>query len=270
MRLVAIIGLVFSLLVLGESALQSWRITELPNIPEVSQKRRVSPVPERQAVAVNPHVPALMPDLNTGYLFNKQRSNTAQGGEDATSGGPASLGSSPVDMDTLVYAGSIIIDNLRRGMVSFSLKSGPGVPADLHRLPGRRPMVARPTPKAGMQYATVNQGDDFYGFKVASVQPDKIIFVKSGTQIKKMLYDPNKKRTVSAQSNSRTPATAWPANERAGRRPLPGQTGVAEHTLSTERRARGVTPVPRNPRLRGTVIRRPPGIQLRRLPAQTR
>jgi len=285
MRFVVIIGLALSLLVLGEGALQNWKKIEIPKMPDVSQKKKTSAAPERQNLAVNPQVPVLMPDLNTGYLFNAQRSITEQEGEEAASDESDVQGQSQVNMESLVYAGSIIIGDLRKGMVSFSLQEEAPTPT----APRRRgsPMVRRPAPKADMQYATVDEGDDFYGFKVASVQPDRIIFSKNGTNVEKMLYDPDKERTVAAAPNrpasGGVQAGANPPNVGGGTVPLPRQIGPAGqrarlnpatvHTAEPGRApvviAPSTPPVTPTPRLRSTV-RRPQVIQRRRLPVQTR
>ncbi len=252
MRFAVIIGLVLSLLLLGEAALQSWKAIEIPGMPEVSLKKKGPPAPLRQLLEVNPRVPVLMPDLNTGYLFNAQRSISEQEGEEATAGESATEPQSQVNMDTLVYAGSIIIDHLRKGMVSFSLKEEQAPAVSARRLGRYR--IQRQVNKVSTQYETVDEGDDFYGFKVASVQPDRIIFSKNGTTIEKMLYDPNKERTGTPSPNRPTvaggPAGAGAANEGAAAVPLPrpaGQPGTV--TPSPPRPEGGTTPAvsPRSP-----------------------
>lgn len=279
MRFAVIIGLVLSLLLLGENALQSWQEIELPKMPEVSQKKTGSVASEQQNVAVNPQVPVVMPDLNTGYLFNVQRSRTEQDEQEATSAASVDEQGSQVDMDTLVYSGSIIINKLHKGLVSFSLKEeNKNVVSPQRRGPY---MARRPKPKEVMQKATVVEGEDFYGFKVASVQPDRILFSKNGTSIEKLLYDPNKERPKAGAPKSSSarpaPANVNPAKGGAVAVPHAGPAGIVgrprENNVSrgviTTPHSTTTVPGVRNPRL-GNTFRRPQVIQRRRLPAQTR
>ncbi|MEJ2689548.1 MAG: hypothetical protein P8130_06275 [Deltaproteobacteria bacterium] len=280
MRLVTIIGLVLSFLVLGKGALQSWQAIEIPKMRGVLQKKRVAATPERQNFEVNPKVPVLMPDLNTGYLFNAQRNFTEHEAVEEDLGEDVAIQSSQVNMESLVYSGSIILGHLRKGMVSFSLKEEGPPPVSRRR---GRPMAPRQISKAAMQTAMVDEGDDFYGFKVDSVQSDRIIFSKNGTTIEKMLYDPNKERTVAAASPNRPGGRGKPSglgstNGRAGAVPPPRQTGQERHrpelTQPTMHPVTGASSAAANPANQnsrnGNIIRRPRLIQRRRLPVQTR
>lgn len=281
MRLAVIIGLVLSLLLLGKAALQSWQKIEIPTSTREVLPLKAPAAPERQGIAVNPQVPVLMPDLNAGYLFNVQRSFSEQEGEEASPGESADEPSSQVNMDTLVYTGSIIIGHLRKGLVSFALQEEGPSPAPIQRR--GRYMARRPVPKTTEQQEMVNEGEDFYGFKVASVQPDRILFTKSGSSIEKMLYDPNKERKAAGSPNIPPTAGRGNAAQRAPEVPRPGPTGPAGQTgvvnSPTARPAAGAVPVTpphsvptpavRTPAVRN-MARRPQVIQRRRLPVQTR
>ena len=98
MRLAVIIGLVLSLLLLGKAALQSWQKIEIPTSTREVLPLKAPAAPERQGIAVNPQVPVLMPDLNTGYLFNVQRSFSEQEGEEASPGESADESSSQLNI----------------------------------------------------------------------------------------------------------------------------------------------------------------------------
>ena len=298
MRFVVVIALFLSLIILGNGALQSWKEIDIPAMREASEKKRPAALAERQNFVFTPQVPALIPDLNTGYLFNAQRSITEEEAEEQAPDGSIEDGSSQVNMDTLVYAGSIIVGDLRKGMISFSLKEEKLAPPA--RLRRGRPVPRRQAPKTAMENATVEEGEDFYGFKVSSVQPEKILFSKNGTNIEKPLYDPNKQRAEpvalnrpargrgqadpaelnrSARGNVATGAV--PQNQRAimpqPRQSVPGErtgriiqlippqpdTEVAPDVNST----RVGAPIG-NPRRR--TVQRPRVIQRRRLPVQTR
>lgn len=274
MRLVAIIGLLLSLVVLGTSALESWQPIAIPATPEVSEKKRTPPVAERQNIAFNPQVPVLMPDLNTGYLFNPQRSFAEEEGEEPASDEVLAGAASQLNMETLFYVGSIIVGDLRKGMVSFSMQEERATSP----LPGRRgrTIARRRVPaKTSMEYATVDEGEDFYGYKVVSVQPDRIVFSKNGKNVEKLLYDPDKERPEPVALNRPSPAV--PANRGADaqqpERTVP-QPASGTRQAVTPNPAMPATPAVQAPRPRNNIpqrtVQRPRVIQRRRLPVQTR
>ena len=202
-------------------------------------------------------------------------------------------------MDTLVYVGSIIVGDLRKGMVSFSLKEETKVPAA--RLRRGRPVPRRLPPKTTMENATVEEGEDFYGFKVSSVQPEKILFSKNGTTIEKPLYDPNKQRAEPVALNrpvsdrgqvdpaqlnrsvrSNVATGVAPQNQGAAIVPQPRQSVPGDRTgrinqlippqpdteVAPDVNSTQVGAPVGNPQRR--TIQRPRVIQRRRLPVQTR
>jgi hypothetical protein len=287
MRFVVIIGLLLTLVVLARGALQSWKEIEIPPMPEIGDNKKATSLAERQPLELNPQVPVLMPDLHAGYLFNQQRLLAESAEEESPAGD--SMGeeaSIPVNMDTLTYSGSIIIGNVRKGMVSFSTGET-GTPA----LQSRR----RTPPRAvtgKLEYKTVSEGEAFYDFVVAQILPDKIVFSRGGATVEKLLYDPQKERKKVARTmtpGSRVPLPGQPRRAVPGqpRRAVPGQpapsvqpsppvtigeqpdTGQPEAAKGPSTPTQQLNPGAR-PSLPSRTVRRPRVIQRRRLPVQSR
>jgi len=279
MRFVAIIGLLLTLVVLARGTIKSWKEIEIPPMPEIGANRKtISPV-ERQPLDLNPQVPVLLPDLHAGYLFNEQRLLAESAEEELPAGDSMAEESSiPVNMDTLTYSGSIIIGNVRKGMVSFSTGET-NTPA----LQSRR----RPSPRAvnrKLEYKTVTEGEAFYDFMVAQILPDKIVFSRGGTTVEKMLYDPQKERNkvprtmtpgarvpLPGQPRRAVPGQPVPSVQPAppvtiGEQPDTGQPEAAEGPSTPTQQL----PPRARPSQPSRTIRRPRVIQRRRLPVQSR
>ncbi|MCB2181684.1 MAG: hypothetical protein KQH63_06655 [Desulfobulbaceae bacterium] len=137
-----------------------------------------------------PAVPSPLPDLKKGYLFNEERllvddSAVAEITEESpTEGdGPA------VDMSTVFYSGSIIIGDLRKGLISYSeAKAQPVKKTKTRARTATKPKKTK--------YTQLVAGDTISGYKVVSVEPDRIIFEKGTEKIEKTLNDPGKVRLV--------------------------------------------------------------------------
>ncbi len=136
-----------------------------------------------------PAVPPSLPDFNKGYLFNEAREiSVAAPGEETENE------SEDTQLTDIVYSGSIITGDIKRGLLVFS--QAPRSPV--------RSSSMRPPPTGGFTQLTggekksqqVMVGDDVSGYKVQEIHPDRIIFAKNGQTVEKSLYDAEKKRTI--------------------------------------------------------------------------
>lgn len=219
-RFAVILVLLVSLVLLGKGALQSWQPVPLPSGSKAEDRdRRATTVADRPAVVFYPQVPPVSPDLKDGYLFNAERLldlDTEDEEDEEVKVDPA-VSDAQVDIEGLEYVGSIIIGELRRGMVSYSLTvSAQPEARNANRSlpdPRQRSRSTRQQPNAGqqpslggrggspkrssgeMKHATVDEGETFFGFVVEQVLPDKIVFEKDGHVTERLLYDPDKERS---------------------------------------------------------------------------
>lgn len=203
LKLIAAIALSLSLLLLVKESIVALRADNTPAPPasETRQARHQTPYPAEKNVIFYPSVPVALPDLNKGYLFNEERMIEGAAGETGDDTLEDATGPS-VDMDTVFYAGSIIIGDLRKGLVMY--------PQAKMAVPTRRPTAAQvPVQPKERNYAQLGVGDSFSGYKVVAVEPDHIIFQKGTDTIEKTLNDPKKTRIAAPppprQEKGRTP-----------------------------------------------------------------
>jgi hypothetical protein len=188
LKLIAAIALSLSLIFLVKESVVALRADNTP-APPASEGRQVKPQTTYTAeknVVFYPPVPISLPDLNKGYLFNEERMIEGAAGENADGTEEDSTGPS-VDMDTVFYAGSIIIGEMRKGLVMFP-------PAKMPVPTRRTPTKQAPAPPKEKNYAQLGIGETFSGYKVVAVEPDRIVFQKGADTIEKILNDPKKTR----------------------------------------------------------------------------
>ncbi|MEW6427518.1 MAG: hypothetical protein AB1568_05735 [Thermodesulfobacteriota bacterium] len=280
LRIATLMALLFSLLVIGRETLRSWQAVELPREPVVERKKSagLGPMP---VTRFYPEVPAVIPDLAENYLFNEQRKlgtdePVEEGGEE-----PIEEPAETVDMENLEYVGSIILGDLRKAMVSFTV-SEPAPPQP--EQPGRPPVRGMPqlppqtARRAGgeQKVTTVSEKEEFYGYLVASILPDRITFSRGSDSVEKLLYDPEKERKEPAAGRRPPPGANRPAAVPAavpGNVPQPppvqvnpavGQPPVVAPAAS----AAPVPPVHRRVAIPPRAIPRPDLIQRRQVPGQ--
>jgi len=269
MRFLVIIGLFLSFVVLARGALQSWEKIEIPTMPVVGEKKKAGPVVERQSLALNPRVPDLLPDLKQGYLFNEERQLSENTGEEESVAENAPEATSTlVNMETLTYVGSIIIGDVRKGLVSFSVAE-----PKTSNTPGPRVRPVSRVSREAQKYASLKEQEPFYDFRVARILPEKIVFAKGDSTVEKLLYDPEKERVSSPMPVRRggpipVQGTAVPQPVRSAQTiPQPEATQPNDANINQPTASRS------NPSIRPTLpnrpIRRPQVIQRRRLPTQS-
>ncbi|MCJ7600597.1 MAG: hypothetical protein MUO63_03735 [Desulfobulbaceae bacterium] len=188
LKLIAAIALSLSLIFLVKESVVALRggNTPAPPASEGIQAKLQTPYPAGKNVIFYPPVPVALPDLNKGYLFNEERMIEGAAGENGD--GTEEDSTEPfVDMDTVFYAGSIIIGEMRKGLVMFPPAKAP--------FPTRRTTAKQaPAPPKERKYAQLGVGDSFSGYKVVAVEPERIVFQKGPDTIEKILNDPNKTR----------------------------------------------------------------------------
>lgn len=190
-KLIASILLGISLIVLTRAAVISLQTESTGEIAIIDtdnkQDEHVKRTPSK-TVEFYPSVPAPLPDLNEKYLFNEERFLLGEKEEEAENEAAAANGSElSVDMNTVFYAGSIIVGDLRKGLISYTDNKAPTATASKDR-------KKTPTPLQTKKYAQLVAGDSLSGYKVDTVDPDRIIFKKGTETIEKLLNDPEKER----------------------------------------------------------------------------
>ncbi len=287
-RLLIIAGLCLSLFYLGRGMVASFRPLELPPPVSHAPPAKKAAVKGFRLADFYPPPPAVLPDLREGYLFNEARRLAAadEGTEEAAP--EPEEPAVTVDMETLEYVGSIIAGSVKKGMVAF-VEKAPGGRKPPPR--GQRPGVQRPgvqprTPVASRRlgqrtkakkvgrsqkkYATLKEKDEFYGYTVALVAPDRIVFARGDESVEKLLYDPAKERLV-PPAITRAPARPPAAGTRTAP-PAAGRRQEGRPAAAPARKPPVVTTpsrLPAAPHTRPPVVNRrlPPVIQRRQVPA---
>jgi hypothetical protein len=124
--------------------------------------------------------------LNTGYLFNAERALATE--EESAAEADQGKNLYPINMDKVFYAGSIIIGEKRKGLVSFEDPT-----YGLKKQNDKKGKV-KAKPKSKTKYVQLAVNDQLGGYTVKEVETDYITFEKGGKSIEKMLHDNNKTR----------------------------------------------------------------------------
>jgi len=163
------------------------RESNLPEAAVVSQKAAPAPVLPGKVIS-QPTVPEVLPDLKSGYLFNAERQLAGEVKKNGAGEGN-DLGIQ-TDIQAVVYSGSIIGDTFRQAIIA---------------VPGAKGMISKAKslrwrktsrPSANSKSIRVKEGDVLSGYTVVDISPDKIVFEKGAEKVEKLLYDPDKQRSV--------------------------------------------------------------------------
>lgn len=215
-----------------------WRDDPLQRLAAAEKKEAGAPVPMPAGRPSLQPSPAVLPDLNEGYLFNAER-NLAAGGKDGQSQSAGNVG-----MDKIQYNGSIISAENTRALLSY-------------------PSASATSPQK-QGFLRVVVGDTVDGYKVTDILPEKIIFSRGGQKITKPLYDKAKERiqaqslTPGSEPGAQTPsaqAPVQPAVASPGRR-APKQNDKPR-IMPPPKRPYG-SPSPRDEELRKNPLRKRP------------
>jgi hypothetical protein len=241
-------ALFLTLLVLGYWITATWTHDPLDQLKTTSKKTKETRAipPQQPAIRFNPVPPAVLPDLDAGYIFNESRTAGSRREEELT--GKKTPG---INIREAFYVGSIIIGDTPKGMLSY--------PAAGMTTPQVRPGIPR-SGGAGMKQIMVEKGDDVGGYTVSEILPGKIVFTKDSETVEKFLNDPDKKRSIPPPSS---PSAGQPAGSKVRTvgggttsgttsRPAPAgatqsQPGKPSPRLSTPSRVRGIQAPPSAP-----------------------
>ncbi|MEA3548131.1 MAG: hypothetical protein U9R66_10775 [Thermodesulfobacteriota bacterium] len=137
-----------------------------------------------------PEVPASLPDLRDGYLFNEGRMLAAEEERQEEEDLTGEYEEIKVNMNDVMYVGSLIRGDVRRGLVSY--------PAQRKKTKSKG-TVKRTKKKTlrsskNRDYARILVGESFSDYKVVEIEADRIKFEKRGKTVVKFLNDPGKNR----------------------------------------------------------------------------
>jgi hypothetical protein len=203
LRILVILLLFVSFLFLARGVVNSWRENPIPPPPGIQEEQ--TPVPDIQVpIDLSSPVPQPLPDLHKGYVFNVDRlfEEKVEPEEGEAKEGKSIDDDMYIDIDSVSYTGSIISESTHKAIVSYSPAQPRGFAARRRTTRGSiRPSApGRTGTSSSIKYATLETGDVFNGYKVISIDPEKIVFERDDEKIEKLLYDPEKKRL---------PAKAW-------------------------------------------------------------
>ncbi len=122
--------------------------------------------------------PVVIPDLLDGYIFNAERK--LDPAATLVFGGGKERISPRGGIDELTYSGSIMVGLKQQALVAF--------PARIRGPEGRDKKV--------ILHRVLAPGDEFNGYKVAAVEPLRLVFTLNGEKVVKQLYDKDKVRSV--------------------------------------------------------------------------
>lgn len=166
----------------------SWQEPETPELAAKATEKAAAPSGSQVLVSFYPQVPAKLPDLRQGYLFNEERLLASE--EKVVEGetGKEPEGGVKLDMDQLFYAGCIIIGDNRKALVSY---------VDVQKekaQPSAKKSTAKKKVSSKKQYAQLKVNDQLGGYTVTEVEADHITFERAGKSIEKNLHDSSKVR----------------------------------------------------------------------------
>jgi hypothetical protein len=192
-RVAIIVGLLISLLILMRQcgSDQGMVPTGVEDQPK-GQDRVKESTPE---LRFYPDVPATLPDLNDGYIFNEERHLEVSDSDAPTLsiGGPDTI-----DMQEVVYSGSIIVGDLRKALIAYQQKT------PVKKRVGRaaRSKKQQKAVKGSYKHKQLVIGEVFMGYRVAIIGDNRIVFEKGSEKIEKFLFDAGKQRVVIKSSSS--------------------------------------------------------------------
>jgi hypothetical protein len=262
---IAVIFLLFvSFLFLARGVVNSWRENPIPPPPGIQEVQTA--VPDIQVpIDLSSPVPQPLPDLHKGYVFNVDRlfEEKVEPEEGDTKEGKSIDDDMYIDIDSVSYTGSIISESTHKAIVSYSPAQPRGFAARRRRTTrGSLRTRSRTTaPSSNIKYATLETGDVFNGYKVISIDPEKIVFERDDEKIEKLLYDPDKKR-LPAMAEKTIPERPRPGRPqvRAAETPAVSRRVTVGRPSAAERTETGPQPVaPRRPARPRQIIPVAPG-----------
>jgi hypothetical protein len=234
-KIILSIALFLSFIFFSFTIVESLQNRDLSFQPGAANRQKEHSLPPlAKEIRFYPSLPARLPDLSEGYLFNQERKlQTAETQEDM-----AGDDSSAIDVDEVRYDGSLISGSMRKGLIRYPVAAMP-----INRVARAQVRVttARRVPSAKWSSRVVEEGETVSGYLVVSISPETLVFEKGGAQLEKKLYSPDKERVVFIPPMNRSrpvQKTAVRKTNRSyppGTKPRPGSTSSRVRTPVTKR-----------------------------------
>lgn len=236
MRISIIIALLLSLLFLLRSGITAWQYSPVPAPLKIGNEQE-STYNGKADLKFFHQVPVQLPDLHKGYIFNVERELAEEEPTDLETKTDKDIGDEiDIDFDSVNYAGSIIIGDRHKAIVSYAV-----APPRRTARSRVRQVTPRSRQAAGKnKHAQLESGDTFYGYKVTGIYPDKIVFERDEEKIEKRLHDPTKKRLITPSTGVATRAkdrTVPTTSQRTGTPQTDSQKDPRQQTASNGKEA---------------------------------
>lgn len=192
-RLAITIALCLSFLLIVKGIVTTFESSPLPE-EKAGETKNGKVYKGSRPITLYPSVPAKLPDLDRGYLFNEERN---LGGGVRAGGDNTDIA---VNIDDVVYEGSLIDGNVRKAIISYPSK--PGGTA-------RRSSRGSRVPTKEKEHFRLSENEIISGYKVVEILPEKITFEKGSERIEKLLFDSLKQREIAGRPTK--PARTTPA-----------------------------------------------------------
>ena len=146
-----------------------------------------------------PKVPAPLPDLRDGYLFNEKRMLAIEEEEQVENDLTGEHEGIKVNMADVMYVGSLIRGDVRRGLISY--------PAQRKKTKTEVKRAKKKTLRSSKNrdYVRLLVGERFSDYKVVEIEPDRIKFEKRGKTVVKFLHDSGKNRLAPPKVENKRP-----------------------------------------------------------------
>jgi hypothetical protein len=202
-RLAITIALCLSLLLIVKGIVTTFESSPLPE-EKAGEIQKGKVYKGSRPITLYPPVPAKLPDLDRGYLFNEERN---LGGGVKAGGDNSDIS---VNIDDVVYEGSLIIGDVRKAIISYpsirkAIISYPSKPGGTARRSSRSGRV----PTKDREHVRVSENETISGYKVVEILPEKITFEKGSERTEKLLFDSLKQREIAGRPTK--PAGTTPA-----------------------------------------------------------
>lgn len=186
-----------TLVLLSMEFAETWKETTSFAITPVEVDDKAIAAQHVEKVDFYPPVPAALPDLYEGYLFNQDRF-LAEPGE--TVAEQSDDTGEDIDLGDVTYVGSLIMGSTRQGIITYpdpeTTVTKRRVTRGRSRISKRAAALKARRGKTRRLSRQVNVGDNFSGYEIDMIQPDQIVFVRDEERVEIDLYDPDKDRIV--------------------------------------------------------------------------
>jgi hypothetical protein len=255
----AIILLFLSIFLMIREISETWNDSTIPTSGAHAQQPDPASEGTDRDLVFNPAVPQNLPDFKNGYLFNEQRSlrdetEPAQGvAEDNLDKNDLGI---QTNINDATFTGAIITDSLKKAILTYRPTSEPiaqqrGGP----RAPLRRTIPNKS--QGGLETTQLKEGDLISGYKVSSIEPDKIVFTKGEEVIEKHLYDSGKTRIhPAARGTQGNQQPQRPRPDADGESSASGTSGAPTSTRTAQIPPRQINASPRQRPARRLVVSR--------------